>query len=108
MYTIAMRTTITLDDDLYELAMLRARGRGITLGAAVGEFIREASESRLQVKALPEGLVRGPKGTLIFGPHKDGRVLTTETVKKALLEMEEEDDERRAFPAGRQRTRRAV
>jgi hypothetical protein len=29
-------------------------------------------------------------------------------VKKAMLELEEEDDERRALPARRQHTRRAV
>ncbi|MGD0732709.1 MAG: hypothetical protein ABR956_15710 [Terracidiphilus sp.] len=103
-----MRTTVTLDDDAYELAMLRAGGKGITLGAALSESVREAHESRLQDKPLPEGLVRGPKGTLMFAPRKDGRTLTSEMVKAATLKQEEEDDERRAFPARRQYTRRAV
>jgi hypothetical protein len=103
-----MRTTVTLDDDVYELAMLRARGQGITLGAALCEFIREAHKARLEDKPLPEGLVRGPKGMLMFAARKDGRILTTEMVKAAQLELEEEDDERRAFPARRQHTRRAV
>jgi hypothetical protein len=88
--------------------MLRARGEGVTLGAALSEFIREAQEARLQDRPLPEGLVRGPKGMLMFAARKDGRILTAEMVKTAMLELEEEDDERRAFPARRQHTRRAV
>jgi hypothetical protein len=103
-----MRTTVTLDDDAYELAMLCAKGKGITLGAAISEFVRKAHEARLQDKPVPEGLVRGPKGMLMFAAHKDDRILTSEMVKAATLELEEEDDERRAFPARRQYTRRAV
>jgi hypothetical protein len=87
-----MRTTVTLDDDAYELAMLRAKGKGITLGAALSESIREAHEARLQQVPPPEGLVRGPKGMLMFVARKDGRILTSEMVKAATLELEEEDD----------------
>jgi hypothetical protein len=108
MHNVRMRTTVNLDDEAYELAALRARGKGISLGAALGEFIREAQEARLQAKPLPNGLVRGPKGMLMFAPSKSSRVLTAETVKRIMLEVEEEDDERRAFPAGRQHSRRAV
>ena len=108
MHNNPMRTTVNLDDDAYELALLRAKGKGITLGAALGEFIREAQEARLQAKSLPNGLVSGPKGMLMFAPSKSKRVLTAESVKRALLEMEEEEDERKAFPAGRQHSRRAV
>ena len=108
MHNNPMRTTVNLDDDAYELALLRAKGKGITLGAALGEFIREAQEARLQAKSLPNGLVSGPKGMLMFAPSKSKRVLTAESVKRALLEMEEDDDERKAFPAGRQHSRRAV
>ena len=108
MHNPFMRTTVTLDDEAYELAMLRARGKGITLGAALSESIREAHEARLQDKSLPEGLVRGPKGMLMFAARKDGRILTSEMVKAEMLELDEEDDERRAFPARHQYTRRAV
>jgi hypothetical protein len=108
MHNDPMRTTVNLDDEAYELAMLRARGKGISLGAALAEFIREAQEARLQAKPLPNGLVRGPKGMLMFAPDKSNRALTAESVKRTLLEMEEEDDERKAFPAGRQPPRRAV
>jgi hypothetical protein len=102
-----MRTTVTLDDDAYELAMLCAKGKGITLGAAISEFVRKGQEARLADQSPTPGLVRGPKGMLMFA-RTDGRILTTEMVKKAMLELEEEDDERRALPARRQHTRRAV
>jgi len=103
-----MRTTVNLDDDAYELAMLCAKGKGITLGAAISEFVRKAQEARLADQSPTPGLVRGPKGMLMFAAGKDGRIVTTEMVKNATLQLEEEDDERRAFPARRQHTRRAV
>lgn len=84
-----MRTTVTLDNDVYELAMLCAKGKGITLGAAIGEFVRKGQEARLADKSASPGLVRGPKGMLMFAPRKDGRVITNEMVKAAL---EEDDD----------------
>jgi hypothetical protein len=84
-----MRTTVTLDDDAYELAMLCAKGKGITLGAAISEFVRQAQEARLAEKSPPSGLVRGPKGMLMFAPRKDRRVITTEMVKAALEEYDD-------------------
>jgi len=103
-----MRTaTVTLDDEAYELAMLRASGRGITLGAALSECVREAQEARCQSKPLPGDLTRGPKGLLIIPARKGQPVLTTEMVKKAIREMEDEEDERKAFPAGRPHSRQA-
>src|ERR1700721_2830706 len=71
MHNRRMRTTVNLDEDAYELAKLRARAKGITLGAALSESVREAHEARLQEKSLPEGLVRGPKGMLMFAARKD-------------------------------------
>jgi len=89
MHNAFMRTTVTLDDDAYELAMLCAKGKGITLGAAISEFVRKAQEARLADKSPSSGLVRGPKGTLMFPPRKDGRVITTEMVKAALEEYDD-------------------
>jgi hypothetical protein len=84
MHNISMRTTVTLDDDAYELAMLCAKGKGITLGAAISEFVRKGQEARLADKSPSPGLIRGPKGTLMFAPQ--GRVITNEMVKAALEE----------------------
>jgi hypothetical protein len=84
-----MRTTVNLDDDAYELAMLCAKGKGITLGAAISEFVRKGHEARVLDQSPSPGLVRGPKGLLMFAPHKDGRVITSEMVKAALEEYDD-------------------
>ncbi|MGA9670923.1 MAG: hypothetical protein WBQ94_17065 [Terracidiphilus sp.] len=81
-----MRTTINLDDDAYELAMLCAKGKGITLGAAISEFVRKAQEARLTETSPSPRLKRLPNGMLVFAGT--GRVITNEMVKAAL----DEDD----------------
>jgi hypothetical protein len=87
MHTISMRTTVTLDDDAYELAMLCAKGRGITLGAAISEFVRKGQEARLAERSSSPRLKRLPNGMLVFAAQ--GRVITNEMVKAAL---DEDDD----------------
>jgi hypothetical protein len=79
-----MRTTVNLDEDAYELAMLCARGKGITLGAAISEFVRKAQEARLAEPELSRSLKRLPNGMLVA--RRRGRVITSEMVKKALEE----------------------
>jgi hypothetical protein len=83
-----MRTTVTLDDDAYELAMLCAKGKGITLGAALSEFARKATQPRKQEELSPN-LKRLPNGMLVFKAREDGRVITTEMVKAALEEYDD-------------------
>jgi hypothetical protein len=80
-----MRTSVTLDDDVYQLAMLYAKGRGVTLGAALGELARKGSKALSSESPTPR-LVRAPNGLLILPAR--GRVITSEMVKEAL----EEDD----------------
>jgi hypothetical protein len=82
-----MRTTVTLDQDVYEIAALYARGRGVTLGKAISELARKGVEAR-QPEDISAGLMRAPNGLMIFAPRGDGRVITNEMVKAAL----EEDD----------------
>jgi hypothetical protein len=79
-----MRTTVNLDDDAYELAMLCAKGKGITLGAAISEFVRKGNEARLAEPELSPNLKRLPNGMLVA--RRRGRVITSEMVKKALEE----------------------
>jgi hypothetical protein len=45
---------------------------------------------------------------LMLPARKGNPVLTAEMVKKAILKMEDEEDERKAFPAGRQRSRHTL
>jgi hypothetical protein len=76
-----MRTSVTLDEDVYQLAYLYAHGRGITLGAAIGDLIRKATETP-KTKKISPNLMTAPNGMLMFAPR--GRVITPEMVKEAL------------------------
>ena len=78
-----MRTSITLDNDVYELATLYSKGRGITLSAAICEMVRKGQTVR-QPESISPRLMRAPNGLLIFAPQ--GRVITSEMVKEALEE----------------------
>ena len=75
---VHMRTSVTLDDDVYQLASLYAAGRGITLGAAIGELVRKCSPA--QFASSPQ-LKTAPNGLLLFPAR--GRVITPEMVKEA-------------------------
>ena len=80
-----MRTSITLDEDVYEIATLYAKGRGVTLGAAIGEMVRKAISAPVSSTPSPR-LMKAPNGLLIARPS--GRVITNEMVKAALEEDE--------------------
>ncbi len=75
-----MRTTINLDEDVYELASLYASGRGVSLGTAIGELVRKANgatgstSGSAEIKTLLNGL-------RVFAAR--GRVITPEMVKAA-------------------------
>jgi hypothetical protein len=78
-----MRTTVTLDDEIHELALVYARARDISLGAALSELVRgsqavSAKRTRAKVETAPNGL------PII---RAQGRKLTPEMVKEA-----QEDD----------------
>jgi len=75
-----MRTSITLDDDAYQLAYLYAKGRGITLSAAINEAVRrirapQSAPNSPRIRTLPNGI------KVIAA---NGRVITPEMVKEAL------------------------
>jgi hypothetical protein len=72
-----MRTSITLDDDVYEIASVYAAARAITLGGALGELVRKATGP----KASDDGFKIGKNGIPVF-PRR-GRVITSEMVKAA-------------------------
>jgi hypothetical protein len=80
MHNFEMRTTITLDDDVYELASMYAAGRGITLGAAVGELVRRGNGPAGSTSGSPR-MKTLPNGLYVFAAR--GRVITSEMVKDA-------------------------
>jgi hypothetical protein len=80
-----MRTTINLDEYVYQHATLYAKGRGVTLSKAICELARKGVEA-IQTADPMANLVRAPNGLLIF--KGKGKVLTPELVKEIL----DEDD----------------
>lgn len=74
---------MTLDDDVHEFATYYARGKGITLSAALNELVRQAETAP---KPEPD-IVIGPHGLPMF-PRTDNTI-TSEMVNK--LEEEEFD-----------------
>jgi hypothetical protein len=77
-----MRTSVTLDDDIHELASIYATARGITLGAALGELIRRAQQT---ARSDSSSIEMGSHGLPVF--RSRGRVITPEMVRKS-----QEDD----------------
>jgi hypothetical protein len=77
-----MRTNITLDDDIHQLASIYAAAKGITLGAAISELIRKAEP---HPQPEPE-IRRSESGLAMFPPT--GKVLTPEMVKEAESEFD--------------------
>jgi len=81
MHNCRMRTSITLDEDVYQLASLYAAARGITLSAAINETVRKigtvpgstSGSSRMKI---------APNGLPVFASR--GRVITSKMVKDAL------------------------
>jgi hypothetical protein len=80
MHITCMRTTINLDEDVYQLASLYATGRGMTLGAAIGELVRKANGAAGSPSVSPR-LKTLPNGLRVFAAR--GRVITSEMVKAA-------------------------
>jgi hypothetical protein len=70
-----MRTSISLEDDVHELASLYAKGRGITLSATINEAVRKLT----QPKPEPSPLKTLPNGLRVFAAT--GKVITPEMVK---------------------------
>jgi len=73
-----MRTTVTIDDEAYQLASLYANAKNITLGAALSELVKKANNARDRNFSHIE---TGPNGLPVF--RSRGRTLTSEMVKAA-------------------------
>ena len=75
-----MRTTVTLDPDVYRFAQAYASGRGISFSAALSELVRRAERAREQWEV---------SGNVEENEHgyteitKTGHALTPEMVKAA-------------------------
>ena len=74
-----MRTTLTLDDDVFAVARQRAQREHIALGEAVSRYVREALRANAHAPAVPVAL-RSKYSVL---PARD-EIITTEHVRKLM------------------------
>jgi len=73
-----MRTTLTLDDDIAELAARQAKARGLSLGKAVSDLVRRG------LTAPTPSVSRD--GLVVFQLPSDSPRVTTDDVRR--LEVE--------------------
>lgn len=73
-----MRTTITIENDAFEVANAYARARAIKLGQAVSELIRQAHQQQLPVKQI--------NGLWVFDLPQDIPRVTAQQVQTLLDE----------------------
>jgi hypothetical protein len=50
-----MRTTLTIDDDIYELAVSRSRATGESLGKVVSELARQGLRPTQSLRVVKKG-----------------------------------------------------
>lgn len=69
-----MRTTLTLDDDVFELAARQAKARGLSLGKAVSDLARRGLNAPTPSQER-DGLV-------VFALPDDSPPVTTDAVRR--------------------------
>ena len=70
-----MQVTVTIDDDVLEVAREQAERKGITLGGAISELARRGIWSTTTVR---------PDGMPVFRVPADAAPITSDDVRKAL------------------------
>ena len=77
-----MRTTLSLDDDIFPLVRHYAEGRSIALGKAVSELVRRGLDSPSPMK------LKRVHGIAVVVLPPDSPVVTTEHVRQLESELE--------------------
>lgn len=73
-----MRTTITLEDDLYEAARALAESSGRTLSAVISELVRRGMQ--------PREVIRGEDGLPAFDVPSDAKIIPATRAQELLAE----------------------
>jgi len=76
---IAMRTTLSLDDDVFQVVKTYAENRSLAMGKAVSELLRRGLSAPAKTRVV--------NGVVVFDVPADGETVTSELVKR--LEAEE-------------------
>lgn len=76
-----MRTTISLDDDVFAVARQRAQRERISLGEAVSRYVRDALRANAQAPAAAAAVALRSKYSVL--PARD-EIITTEHVRRLM------------------------
>ncbi len=71
-----MRTTLTLDDDVFAFARTHAQREHISIGAAVSKLAREG----IRAQSMPVATTRQPQSKYALLPAR-GEIITTQHVR---------------------------
>jgi hypothetical protein len=74
MHNVSVRTTLTLDDDVLELAARQAKLRGVSLGKTISDLIRRGLNAPTSARAA--------NGLVMFDLPKDSPEVTTDDVRR--------------------------
>ena len=75
-----MRTTLTLDEDIFEAASKRAKCLHVSLGRVISDLAWRGLQSSVPVENV--------NGFVVFSPPKGTPAITMRTVKEALGDLE--------------------
>jgi hypothetical protein len=75
-----MRTTLSLDDDVFVLVRAYAESRSLALGKAVSELVRKGLTARMPTKVV--------NGLHVVDLPPDSPPVTTEQIKRLEAELE--------------------
>lgn len=79
LHHIGVRTTLSLDDEVFELVRSYAHSRSVSLGKAVSELVRRGLAAPCPTRRV--------NGLLVFDPPPGSPEVTTEQIKR--LEADE-------------------
>ena len=74
LHLVPVRTTITIDDDIFELAARQAKLRGVSLGRTISDLVRRGFETPTPT--------REKGGVVVFELPADSPKVTTEAVRR--------------------------
>jgi hypothetical protein len=75
-----MRTTLSLDDDVFQLVKTYAENRSLAMGKAVSELVRRGLSAPVKTRVV--------NGLVVFDVPEDSGTVTSEVVKR--LEAEQQ------------------
>jgi hypothetical protein len=74
-----MRTTLSLDDDIFQVVKTYAENRSLAIGKAVSELVRRGLSAPVKTRVV--------NGLVVFDVPEDSEAVTSELVKQ--LEADE-------------------